>query len=44
LKTKIVRMRKFEVEVPSTSTVVERIMKLFSNQGGRRTKEGRSKE
>jgi len=33
LRTKVVRMRKFEVEVPSTSTVIERIMKLFSNQG-----------
>jgi FAD synthetase len=33
LRTRVVRMRKFEVEIPSTSTVIERIMKLFSNQG-----------
>jgi len=40
LKTKVVRMRKFEVEVPSTSTVVERIMKLFSSHGeGKEDKE-----
>ncbi len=34
LEIKLVRMRKFEVEIPSTSTVVERIMKLFGKQDG----------
>ncbi len=44
LNTKIVRMRKFEVEIPSTSTVVERIMKLFSNQERSESTEDKSEE
>jgi len=32
LKSKVIRMKKFEVEISSSSKVVERIMKLFGNQ------------
>ena len=35
LETKIIRMKKFEVEVSSSSKVVERIMKLFGNQANK---------